>query len=255
VPEGDGVTGAGAAVPAQWPPEGAGAVLELLSNGEVELKGRIPWSSNATFLVSVRAIDGQEVLAIYKPARGERALWDFPRGLWRREVAAYRLACHLGWDMVPPTVARVDGPLGLGSLQLCVDASPDDHYFTLLDGGEHDLELRRVAVFDLLANNADRKAGHCLLDRAGRIWAIDNGLCFHAEPKLRTVIWDFAGEQINEDLLEPLGPLSLGEVQRALGELLDAEEAEALVTRASALRRKPKFPAPRTEYYYPWPLI
>jgi len=237
--------------PGSDPPEDGAAALLL--TGEVEVKGRIPWSSNGTFLVSVRAPD--EMLAIYKPARGERPLWDFPRGLWKREVAAYQLAKSLGWDMVPCTIAREDGPFGPGSLQLFVEADPEEHYFTLLGQPQHDADLRRIGAFDLVANNADRKSGHCLLDAEGRIWAIDNGLCFHAEPKLRTVIWDFAGERVSPDLLEALRPLSLGEVPASLGDLLEQEETDALVARAAALTREPRFPSPRTEYHYPWPLI
>jgi len=226
-----------------------------LRAGEMGLKGRLPWSSNATFLASVSSSTGAEVLVIYKPAKGERPLWDFPGGLWRREVAAYHLACFLGWQIVPPTVARAEGPLGPGSVQLFMDCHFEEHYFTLLESREHHGALRRIAVFDIVANNADRKAGHCLLDKEGRIWAIDNGLCFHSEPKLRTVIWDFAGDSVAADLLDALGPLSLGERPHALEALLQPEEIAALVRRASALRRKGRFPAPKTEHHYPWPLI
>ncbi|MGH9106891.1 MAG: SCO1664 family protein [Acidimicrobiales bacterium] len=260
-------------------------MLAVLSNGEVELKGRIPWSSNATFLAAVRArgpgtatggpvppayrdvppggpgrqpsapAAGQAMLAIYKPAKGERALWDFPRGLWQREVAAYELARWLGWDLVPPTVARGDGPLGRGSLQYFVDASLDEHYFTLVSSPEHHRALRRIATFDLVANNADRKGGHCLLDQDGHIWAIDNGLCFHVQPKLRTVIWDFAGERVDDDLLDSLGPLAGGTVPAALEGLLGADEIGALVARAVSLRRRRRYPGPASEFPYPWPLI
>ena len=229
-----------------------------MANGDIEVRGRIPWSSNATFLVAVTAVgapvDAGPMLAIYKPAKGERPLWDFPRGLWRREVAAYELAAHLGWDMVPPTVAR-DGPAGPGSLQYCVDALFDEHYFTLLGSPDHHRALRRIAVFDLVVNNADRKAGHCLVAEDGHIWAIDHGLSFHAEPKLRTVIWDFAGDRTDPDLLGTLAPLSRGDVPGAVADLLDEEEIAALVARAERLRGRGKFPKPTTEFPYPWPLI
>jgi len=228
-----------------------------MAGGEIEVKGRIPWSSNATYLVSVCGGDGTvaEAPAIYKPSRGERPLWDFPRGLWKREVAAYELDVWLGWGIVPPTVARPDAPLGPGSLQYCIDARYEEHYFTLLEGAEHDRDLRRIAAFDIVVNNADRKAGHCLLDGEGRVWAIDNGLSFHCEPKLRTVIWDFAGEPIDSGLLASLAPLSRGQVPAPVAELLTKSEVEALVARAARARRSGKYPKPATDFPYPWPLI
>ena len=195
------------------------------------------------------------MLAIYKPARGERPLWDFPRGLWKREVAAYELSAFLSWGIVPLTTARPDGPLGPGSLQYCVDALFDEHYFTLVERPEHRRDLRRIAVFDAVLNNADRKSGHCLVDREGHIWGIDHGLCFHSEPKLRTVIWDFAGEKIEADLLAGLEPLAGGDVPKALARLLDAEEIEAMTSRAAALRAVARFPEPTTDFPYPWPLV
>jgi uncharacterized repeat protein (TIGR03843 family) len=195
------------------------------------------------------------MLAIYKPVKGERPLWDFPRGLWKREVAAYELSSCLGWDVVPPTTARLDGPLGPGSLQYCVNAVGDEHYFTLLEEPRQHEALRRIAVFDLLANNADRKSGHCLLDQDGHIWAIDNALCFHAEPKLRTVIWDFAGDSIEDELLASLEPLARAEVPHTLANLLEAEEIAALTTRAASVFRLGKYPEPTGDFPYPWPLV
>ncbi len=145
------------------PPADPAAVSSLLSCGDIEVKGRMPWSSNATFLVEVCGAPGR-CFAIYKPERGERPLWDFPPGLWRREVAAHRLAAALGWNFVPVTVPRSDAPLGEGSLQQFVSFDPDAHYFTLYeDEATHD-QLRRFAVFDLLINNTDRKSGHLLRD-------------------------------------------------------------------------------------------
>lgn len=255
---GGGTTGE---APGQETPEGRQApgragLSQVLVHGEVELKGRLPWSSNATFLVTVCPPGGGELVpAIYKPARGERPLWDFGRGLWKREVAAYELAVHLGWDIVPVTVGRPDGPLGPGSLQYFVDALFEEHYFTLLETPGHHPALRRIAAFDLVANNADRKAGHCLLDRNGAIWAIDHGLSFHAEPKLRTVIWDFAGERIDDDLRDSLGPLARGDVPGSVSDLLADAEVAALVRRAARARDRGKYPAPTTEFPYPWPLI
>jgi uncharacterized repeat protein (TIGR03843 family) len=266
--------------PLTGPPSGpdAATILAALSEGDIEVKGRLRWSSNATFLVSIRPpaknragtpklasgggqgrpLDGaarRPMLAIYKPAKGERPLWDFPRGLWKREVAAYELATALGWDIVPPTTPRLDAPLGPGSLQYCVDALTDEHYFSLLEEPRHHDTLRRIAAFDLIANNADRKSGHCLLDRQDRIWGIDNGLCFHAEPKLRTVIWDFAGDAIGADLLTSLEPLSRAEVPGAVTDLLDEEEIVALSERAAAVFAMGKFPEPSGDFPYPWPLV
>ena len=128
--------------------------------------------------------------------RGERPLWDFPTGLFKREVAAYELSEALGWGLVPRTVLRAEGPLGEGSLQEFVDADFEQHYFTLYEDEQYHDQLRAICAFDLLANNTDRKSGHCLLGRDGRIYAIDNGLSFHHEFKLRTVIWEFGGEPV-----------------------------------------------------------
>ena len=152
--------------------------LDLLARGDITVKGRLPRSSNATFLVEL-ALDDATALAVYKPEQGERPLWDFPPGLFRREIAAYLLSEALGWGLVPPTAPR-DGPLGEGSLQLFVPADFRQHYFTLLEAGEHRETLQRICLFDLVANNADRKSGHCLLVPDDRIYAIDNGLTFHA---------------------------------------------------------------------------
>ena len=227
--------------------------LSLLAEGDIELKGRMPWSSNATFLVEVSRA-GATTLAVYKPGRGERALWDFPRGLYRREVAAYVLSEALGWDLVPPTVTR-DGPLGEGSVQLFVDADFEQHYFTLYEDEVHHDALRAVCAFDLLANNTDRKSGHCLLGRDGRIYAIDNGLCFHPDPKIRTVIWEFAAEPVPAHLLADVGRVA-GAPPPALQEHLDGEEIRGLVRRAEALCRVGRFPqADPSARCYPWPLV
>jgi hypothetical protein len=192
----------------------------FLAEGDLELLGRIPWASNATLLARVRHRE-LEGLAVYKPVRGERPLWDFPPGtLYRREVAAYLVSEQLGWRLVPPTLVR-DGPLGVGSLQLYVDADTEVTAFELLAAGN--AALPRIAAFDVVTNNADRKAGHCLLTKAAydrddrpdrlqgsrgfgrarpslaedeRVWAIDHGVCFHIEPKLRTVLWDLAGDPL-----------------------------------------------------------
>ena len=227
--------------------------LDLLARGEVTVKGRLPRSSNATFLVEL-ALDGANALAVYKPERGERPLWDFPPGLYRREIAAYLLSEALGWGLVPPTMQR-EGPLGDGSLQLFVPADFRQHYFTLLEAGEHRENLQRICLFDLVVNNADRKSGHCLLVPDDRIYAIDNGLTFHAEPKLRTVIWDFGEEPIAPALQEDLRRVLDDDLPPALAALLDPDEQRALKRRVRGLLRAGRYPVDKSGLRYPWPLI
>jgi uncharacterized repeat protein (TIGR03843 family) len=229
--------------------------LSLLFTGSVEIQGRMPWSSNGTYLVTVSDPGGTKAVAVYKPGRAERPLWDFPGGLFRREVAAYHLAEALGWGFVPVTVERVDAPLGPGSLQLFVDADFEQHYFTLLDDGRHHPALKRMAAFDVLANNADRKGGHCLVDVRGDLWAIDHGLCFHTEPKLRTVIWDFAGERLADEDLQAIERFVDDGMQAPLAGLLRADECRALEARARQLVRRGRLPEPRSDRAYPWPLV
>src|SRR5258708_35441861 len=162
----------------------------------MQVIGLLPYSSNRTFLVRLDDQDSETgTLAVYKPALGERPLHDFPdETLYKREVAAYELSQALGWDLVPPTVTRIEAPLGPGSLQLFIDHDPSQHYFTLLH--ENQAFFQPLPTFAILCNNADRKSGHCLLDAQGRIWAVDHGLTFNTAPKLRTVIWDFAGGRV-----------------------------------------------------------
>jgi len=229
------------------------APIEVLARGEIAVKGRLPWASNATFLVEVTS-GRTATLGVYKPLRGERPLWDFPRGLYRREVAAYLLSEVLGWGLVPPTLER-EGPYGPGSIQLFVDAEFEEHYFTLRGRPEQHTALTRVCAFDLVANNADRKSGHCLLGRDGRLYAIDNGLCFHVEPKLRTVVWDFAGELIPEDVRTAARRLAAQGLPGPLAGLLASEERAALLGRARALAAAERFPEDSTGMRYPWPLV
>jgi len=238
------------------PPLDPPAVLDVLRAGEVEVLGRMPWSSNATLLVELRH-GGECLRAVYKPRRGERPLWDFPAGLDRREVAAYELATWLGWGIVPETVLRDDEgvPFGVGSLQRFVPFDVEAHYFTLLEEPDRHAALRTIACFDLLANSADRKGGHCLSGDDGRVWAIDNGLTFHCEPKLRTVIWDFASEAIPEDLLTDVRRLATDGGPDSLADLLDDEERDALVERAAEVVADGTFPIDTTGRRYPWPLV
>jgi len=230
-----------------------GAALRLLECGEVEIEGRMPWSSNATFLTTVRSGDA-ECRAVYKPGRGERPLWDFPRGLYRREVAAYLLSEALGWGLVPPTLIR-EGPLGEGSFQLFIEADFEQHYFTLYeDEANHD-QLRAMCAFDLVGNDTDRKSGHCLLGLDGRIRGIDHGLMFHHEFKLRTVIWEFGGEAVPEPILVAVDRLASEDLPDALAALLDPFERDAVQARARALVRAGCFPIDETGRRYPWPLV
>jgi uncharacterized repeat protein (TIGR03843 family) len=228
-------------------------VIDLLERGEIEIEGRMPWSSNGTFLVTV-TLDDVACHAVYKPHRGERSLWDFPDGLYVREVAAYEVSEALGWGLVPETILREDAPLDVGSLQRFVDADFEQHYFTLVDDPCWHPMLQQIAVFDLVVNNTDRKSGHCLLAE-GRIWGIDNGLCFHVQPKLRTVIWEFGGEPIPDVLRPDLARLAVSP-PASLERLLHDREIEALTKRAAIVSRMEEFPNPDPDARpYPWPLV
>jgi uncharacterized repeat protein (TIGR03843 family) len=236
-----------------------GDVLALLAKGEMEVQGMMPWSSNYTLLVTVRDGDLQG-LAVYKPRRGERPLWDFPRGtLCQREFAAFLLSEALGWSLVPPTVLR-DGPYGYGSVQLYIDCDQDAHLFTMQKEGGYEDQLARLAAFDILSNNADRKSGHCLKGTDGRLWAIDHGICFHAEPKLRTVLWDYAGEPICAEIMADLRALredvrNGGRFIRALEGLLAPEEVRAFRRRLDRLIETGCYPDPGAARHIPWPPV
>lgn len=233
------------------------ATLALLGRGDIEVLGLLPYSSNYTFLAKV-STGGDEVHAVYKPRRGERPLWDFPDGtLGQREVAAW-LVSDASWGIVPPTVFRDDAPLGPGSLQLFIPHDPDRHYFVLMDDRMDDLAA--FAAFDAVINNADRKAGHVIEDESGGLWAVDHGLAFHVQPKLRTVIWAFAEERLTQDLrvmLEKLGGAladgsGLGD---GLARILTPDEAAATLERVETLLIEDRFPAPQGPRPLPWPLI
>jgi len=233
-------------------------ILETLSTGEIGVSGQFVWGSNHTFLVDVGSGHGQ-LHAVYKPAEGEQPLWDFPaKSLARREVAAYHVSEALGWELVPPTVLRSDGPGGGGSLQLYLPADPERHYFSFEPADKQ--RLRPAALLDVLINNADRKAGHVLMSSAGHIWLIDHGVCFHEDYKLRTVIWDFAGEPIPAALLTAIEQVRFGlEDQRGLqiqlAPLLSPAEIRALRDRSDLLLAERRFPRPGPGRPFPWPLV
>jgi uncharacterized repeat protein (TIGR03843 family) len=232
--------------------------IQHLLRGDVEIEGRMPYSSNATFLVHVEH-EGRSHPAIYKPLRGERPLWDFEPGLHRREVATYLLSEAMGIRVVPPTVLR-DGPLGEGSLQWFATADHSEHYFTIYESRPelHD-RLRDIAALDILANNTDRKSGHCLLiqgddELPATVWGIDHGLCFAPEFKLRTVIWEFGDEPLPDHIIDGANRL-VDRVPLDVAALLDDAEVEAIQGRAAWMVKERRFPTDPTGRRYPWPLV
>ena len=231
----------------------------LLETGEVQaLHGLMRFGSNYTFLVDVASGD-DSLLAIYKPHQGERPLWDFPDGtLGQREVASSIISTMLGWYIVPPTLLK-EGEHGLGSVQLFIEHDPDRHYYNFTEA--HLPQLQRVALFDAIINNTDRKGGHCLLDETDRIWGIDQGLSFHVAPKLRTVIWDFAGQPIPQALMDDIVRLcewltdeSRQESQQ-LSVMITVSEITALRRRVERLIERATFPMPGRGPNQPWPAI
>lgn len=234
--------------------------LDLLARGSIRVRGLFEYGSNFTFLCEVGAASAEGVLrAVYKPSQGTQPLWDFDAGsLPKREVAAFLVSRAMGWGFVPPTVLRVDGPYGEGSLQAYRELDLAQNYFVLRERAP-DL-LRPVALFDMLANNADRKAGHVARDHADNLWLIDHGLCFHVEPKLRTVIWDFAGEPIPQPLVKAVRQLATDlrrktGLRRALSQLLSIEEIAALEDRAARIVAEPVFLSPGPGRNVPWPVM
>jgi hypothetical protein len=233
-------------------------ILFLLEKAEIQIEGLVPWGSNYTFLVKL-CHESVEAQGIYKPKRGERPLWDFPSGsLCLRERAAFLISEVIGWNIVPPTVLR-QGPQGQGSLQYFIDHDPNQHYFTLK--GQFDDQIQKIVLFDIFTNNADRKGGHVIVDQEDHVWAIDHGICFHVDYKLRTVIWDFAGlpipatllanmQGIYEALAQKETPLSV-----ALQQLLHKGEIKALQARIKDLLTMAHFPEPGPGRHYPWPLV
>ncbi len=229
-------------------------VLGLLETGQLELVGRLVDASNATFVVRVVGA-GDERQAVYKPIRGERPLSDFPpRTLALRERAAFLLSEATGWAIVPPTVLR-DGPLGRGMVQEWIDVDPRVDVFEMLR--TPDARLRRVAVFDALANNADRKGGHLLPVAGGHVYGVDHGICFAVEPKLRTVLWAWRGQRLSGDELAVVDRVRAaldGDLGRHLAKLLSAAEVAATARRAAELLGRRTFPLPDPyRPALPWP--
>lgn len=234
-------------------------LLDTLLTGEMELQGLMPWSSNYTFLVELKGENQNIQLGVYKPGQGERPLWDFPdQTLALREFATYLVSQVLGWPKVPATVLR-DGPHGLGSVQLFVEAEYEAHYFNMRSMPNFLEDFRQMALFDYIINNADRKGGHCLKGKDGQLWAIDHGLTFHVEPKLRTVIWEFCDEPISEALLSDLSRLQNllqgSQLCQILGDLISRQEIEAFKKRVGRLVSSRQFPAARYGRNVPFPPI
>ncbi|MEV5646834.1 SCO1664 family protein [Nocardia sp. NPDC052254] len=267
-----------------------GAARDGLCTGELSIIGRVTTASNLTLVCEIRSDDaGEPLRVVYKPVRGERPLWDFPDGtLAGREVASYLVSEALGWTVIPETILR-EGPLGPGMVQRwidTVDAHPDDEEADHLDLVDlvpvgavpdgfrevlravdgtgtrvslvhaDDPRLRRMAVLDVLLNNADRKGGHALEGVDGGVYGVDHGICLHSEPKLRTVLWGWAGEPVAAELLTDIAAFAErlpGAVSTALAEHITDTEIEALGARARDLLDDPVLPQPISSRPIPWP--
>lgn len=267
--------------PVGTPQVPAEVALELLRHGTIEPEGLLAESSNAT-LRAVITLDGLRARCVYKPVRGERPLWDFPDGtLAGREVSAYLVSAATGWDVVPPTVLR-DGPVGPGACQLWIDTDDSELIgFVPADdvpagwypvaaargpGGERyvlahapDERLARMAALDAVLNNADRKGGHVLPGTDGRLYGVDHGISFHAEDKLRTVLWGWAGDELPADTVATLRALRealAGDLGEALAEHLTLTEVRATLARTDRLIRTGRYPMPGEDWpALPWPPI
>ena len=240
-----------------WRPDIPIGIHRLLRHGEITQTELIPWGSNYTFCVTLE-LDGSQGLGVYKPRRGERPLWDFPSGtLYRREVAAFLTSRAMGWSFIPTTLVRA-GPHGVGSIQLFIESEPPQSIRELQQSD--DLDLARMAVFDIVANNADRKVGHILKDAEGKLWGIDQGLCFNVDPKVRTILQHFCGS--------PIPPVVLGELRafredalryeglaRALGLLLDEDEVDLYQRRVSWMLTHGAYPSLDPYHSVPWPPV
>jgi uncharacterized repeat protein (TIGR03843 family) len=229
--------------------------LTLLHNGELSIEGRLVDASNATLYCAITDA-GVSAACVYKPVAGERPLWDFPEGtLAEREVAAFEISSASGWDIVPPTIYR-DGPLGPGMVQLWIAEDESTDVVTLLRRRDIDA-LRRIAVFDAVINNADRKGGHLLPTPAGHVYGVDHGVTFHVEDKLRTILWQWAGKRLTDEAIDTLSGLRAqleGALCDRLGELLTVREVRRTVRRIDALLSTARHPQPSEDWpAVPWP--
>ncbi len=237
---------------------GDSCALEFLEKSEIQNAWLHPDASNYTFVVALKWGDIKSY-GVYKPERGEAPLTDFPQGLYKREIAAYFVSEALAWELVPPTIVRLDESVGFGSMQLFVPPVEGSNFFNLRD--DHSETVKLIALFDWVINNADRKGGHCFLADSGGVWAIDNGLSFHEEHKLRTVIWDFAEQEIDSWMLQDLRRfqselnVNTGSIYKKLSELLEASEIDSLKKRITAILANPFYPKPRSRRDIPWPII
>ena len=234
------------------------AALELLRFGDMEVQGRLVDASNATLYCGI-TLGSATAACVYKPVRGERPLWDFPDGtLAGREVAAYLVSAATGWNVVPPTVLR-DGPFGTGMVQLWIDGDETVDLARLIR--TDDPALRRMAIFDVVINNADRKGGHLIPMPDGHIYGVDHGVCFHVQAKLRTVLWGWAGDPLPEDAVDTLtalrprlDPAREDDLGGALAELLTPREVAATTRRMDRLLRAGIHPEPSGDWPpVPWP--
>ncbi len=229
--------------------------LEALSIGTIEMEGRLVDASNVTLYCTVYTPDAS-FPCVYKPVRGERPLWDFPNGtLAEREVAAYAVSAATGWAIVPPTVLREDGPYGRGMVQLWIDVDETVDPVQLVQSDSP--ALRRMAVFDAVVNNADRKGGHLLPMPDGHVYGVDHGVCFATEPKLRTVLWRWAGDRLTGSARETLHALRAdldGTLGEQLASLLTGAEVRRTVRRVDRLLASGRHPEPSEEWPpVPWP--
>jgi uncharacterized repeat protein (TIGR03843 family) len=247
--------GPGESPAALWHPTMPPETHELLRDGEITGIELIPWGSNYTFCATIRAGE-RECLGVYKPRRGERPLWDFPSGtLYRREYAAYLVSQAIGWPFIPLTIIR-DGPHGIGSMQHFVEAEPPRSIREIQDAA--DLSLARIAAFDFITNNADRKAGHILRDRDGKLWGIDQGLCFNVDPKVRTVLIHYCGQPVPAPVLRELETFRtdarrLDGLLHVLRHGLDADEVDVFVRRVDHILQRGTFPTISGRRGVPWP--
>lgn len=252
----------------------ADEVEARLSSGAMHLLGPLPRSSNGALLVEIADCGAgatRKLLAVYKPARSERPLWDFPRGtLCLREAAAYRVSKYLGWNLVPPTVLR-DGPAGPGVVQLFVKGRGGTTLFRVLESGSIPEAMVRIFAFDVVVNNADRKAGHCIFSDDGSVWSVDHGTCFHEDFKLRTVLWDLGGASLSPKVMADLKRLAaaIGRTVRSrrasegegseqiidLGDLLSRCEIEAVLRRTESLLERGRLPDGGKYADIPWPPV